>query len=699
VARRIPGIALIFLAGASIVAPASRSSAAAPPARVVVLTLDGTSIQDWEASPELSTFVAARATGLLATRTHSASPDPGLLRASAYATLGAGAAAEIRNPRRPTEAGRGVLAGALGEALARRGLQATAIGDGSGAGDGADAPAGLAAMRADGLIAVDSGSRLPLGYARRVWLRSDPAAPGGYTTDYVELERSLQAALDWASVVVVDLGDTWRADRAFANAPGARAPWLRRALRDAAGFAGDVVASLRSSDTLIVASIVPPLARVRGGKHLGAIAMSGHGLITGETTRRAGVVSLTDLGPTILARLSVPVPSEMQGRLVHAVPSTHAVETAAGLDRAFVRAMASRRPLTRVWLIGAAVLAAAAFLTVVAGRGKAPGRERVTIRWRDIVATALIAIAAAPATALVAPAMPGSSVTALVAWTFALAAATALLARALLGHARALLAVSLLVTVLFAADLLAGSPLAARSGIGFQVAGGGRFYGIDEGLLGVMLAGPLVAAGLAIDRARRAERARGWSVAMLVATAALASAPWWGSKFGAPFTLVPAFGVFVVLARGHRIARTSAIGIAIATVLVSASFTAADALRAPAVRSHIGREITGATPVGALVTRKLSGLVHITLTTVWLPVALVIAGSAAAIMRRRSNLTARALWGRPGTRAALWAIAAGSVFALGSNDTGIMTAAAALAIGAAAFYEPFLVPEDSPPRR
>jgi hypothetical protein len=179
------------------------------------------------------------------------------------------------------------------------------------------------------------------------------------------------------------------------------------------------------------------------------------------------------------------------------------------------------------------------------------------------------------------------------------------------------------------------------------------------------------------------------AAAGLAFLAVIAGAPSLGSKFGAPFTLVPAFGAFLFLALGRRIDRAGLIGIATATVLIAASLAAADALASPESRSHIGRELVGGTAPGALIARKLTSLVRVTFTTAWLPFAVAVAGSVAALTARRPDLVARALWGRPARRAALRALLVGFACALVSNDTGIMTVAAATAVAAPCFYQPF----------
>jgi hypothetical protein len=651
---------------------------------VVVITVDGTDIQDWA---NANVFTSPFGFGLLSTRTGADANDVGELRASAYATFGAGTAVAVGPGSR---AGRhdGAIVGLLGESISRApgGLVATAIGDGSGT-DTRDAPASLAVMRLDGTAAISPFERLAASRASTDVSRPDPRSPGGRRTDPVAVRNVIRERLRWASLVVVDTGDTARADRTYADDASARAGWMRRALVEASVLADDVRAMLGPKDTLMVASLVPPATRVHRGVYLGAIAFTeSSSLPTSATTRQDGVVTLTDLAPTVLQHFGEAAPAGMTGRPIRFVSASDARSSAVRDDWDYERALRSRQPLTRVWLIAAALLSALAFVTVAAGRGS-PARQ--------LIGVGLLAAASAPAAFLIAPLLPGDSVVAAGWWTAAIAIGAATFARVTLGQGRALAATTLVTAVLYAVDLIAGSPLAARSALGFQIAGGGRFYGLDEGMLGVLLAAPLVAAGISADRSRDPRRATiAWTI-VLAGLAVLAAAPAFGSKFGAPYTLVPGFGVFVTLAAGHKLDRKAVIGIAVATVLLSASLAVADALSSSETASHIGRELVGRTAVGSLVARKLTSLVKVTTTTVWLPAAAVIAGLAVLLLVRRRDLVARAMWGKPAARAALWGGVVGCAFALVSNDTGIITVAAAAPIIGAAFYGPLLVPDQA----
>jgi hypothetical protein len=688
VLRRAARLALVTLLATALFPSPARAQS---PGRVVVLTVDGTSIQDWAAAGAFSSFGSM---GLLATRTGASSKDPVALRASAYASLGAGTALELVAGEPVTKRRGDAVPGLLGEALLRTGAKAVAIGDASGT-DVSDAPAGLATMDLSGRAAIAPDDTAEAMLAPTNVSRLDGNSPGGRRTDRVALHLVLDRALEWAKVIVVDLGDAERADRTFGRDPAARAEWVARALEDASLIAEDVREQLTENDTLVVASLAPPLERAGAGVNLGAVAfLNGRGAPTSGTTRQRGVIALGDLGPTLLRAAGIEPPEQMHGRVARFEPESSRLLAAAGRDADLARALRSRRPLTRAWLIAAAALSAMAFIVIAAGRGRAPPRSRLPRGVRDALGIGLIAVSVAPGAFLVAPIVAGGhSVAAVGWWAAGLSLAGALAARVSLGYERGLAVAAVVVAALVAADLIAGSPLASRSAIGFQVAGGGRFYGVDEGMLGVMLAAPLVGGGVLMDHAHRRDRMLALQTIGLAAIAFLAAAPAFGSKFGAPYTLVPAFGVFCVLAAGRRFTKRHAIGVAIATLLLSASLAAVDALGAPEARSHIGNEVAGRTAVPSLVGRKLTSLAKVTTTTAWLPAVIVIGGTAALLMVRRRDLYARAMWGRPAARGALAAGIVGCLFAMASNDTGIITVGAAAPFLAAGFYGALLVPD------
>jgi hypothetical protein len=628
--------------------------------RVIIVAVDGTTLGDWSGLPAFRAILDEGSVAVLSTRTPCPCDEGFAARASAYRTFAN-------------------LGGSLlGEQLRAARIPATVIGDANGL-DGADLSAAIAIESRDGTVEVSPGRRFPVATAPIGTGRSDPGAPGNRRTDFVQVRARLDAALGWARLVIVDLGDTERADRTLNADPAAQQPWVKLALRDADRFLGGLRASLRPSDVLIVVSIAPPLARASEGIRLGAVAASGlgRGLLASETTRRAGMITIADLAATVADRFGIAVRSGARGRPVFVHADRDAPAAAGALERDVILAHRSRVPGVRTWMWSTAALIALAFTLVVAGRGRRPGVERFPRHSRDLVATGLVAVAIAPAAMLLAPVFTETPASA--GWlSLALAIGLALTAHLILGHERALLAGLIATGVVLLGDTLAGGPLALRSAIGPQIAPGLRLAGTSETVLAVVLIAPFVVAGLALDRTRHRSWIAGAPAAALTLAVLASAAPTLGARIAAPAVGIPAIAVLLAFATGRAHVQARHLhAIVIASLMGTGLAAAVHLLRDPPPPPSSG----------------LGAWYHAGFATAWLATAIAAAGVATSLLTRRRALTARAYWGRPYLRATL--VVAGGIAAalLVAGSGGVESAATAAALTTPAFLLPFLAPD------
>ncbi|MGH9269411.1 MAG: hypothetical protein ACRD0D_14700, partial [Acidimicrobiales bacterium] len=211
--------------------------------------------------------------------------------------------------------GLGAAAGLLGERLAAAGRRTAVVGNAdftrlplpqvlpsatrgslwSSPDAGIHREAALAAMRRDGTV--------PLGEVGRRLLRDDPAAPFGITTSASALMEAFRRVAASSDFIVVETGDTARADAYSLRLPAER----RRSIRlEALGRADRqieaLVGAVDSSKTLLVvlAPTTPGGANQRG--QLRPVVLKGpglpHGLLTSGSTRRRGLISVPDLTVT-----------------------------------------------------------------------------------------------------------------------------------------------------------------------------------------------------------------------------------------------------------------------------------------------------------------------------------------------------------------------------------------------------------------
>ena len=629
-----------------VVLSAASPAGAAPSRRVFILWLDGSTISDWS-SPSLPNFhrlLNEAAVGILSTRTAHESSDPTVMRENAAVTFGAGAqaGAEGGKPIKVAGATPGLLADALARAGYRTIFAVAPIGD---------QDAALALARSNGalpaFIDVGNGGNL---------VGRTPQEPG-----------------------VAFLAD---ADH--------------RSLTNADEMLGAILKGMSAHDLLVVVSGDPPVARQKRGVRLSAVAIQGPGfgtgLLTSGTTRRDGLITLTDLAPTIVDALGLPPLNGITGRVATVVPRAHAATYLQHFDRDIVRASLDRYPLTRWMLVIAMVLVALA-LTLTVFAGPAPSTSsRVPRGARDWLATLLLAVTTAPLSLYINGAFHPSSLSVAALEAAGVALGLSICARAAAGLIGAFVVVLSLTALVPLIDLLFGTPLGVRSPLAFQVAGGGRFYGIDGGMLGVVVGAEIFAAALLIERARDQRRAGQLIALMFAASVWLLGAPSYGSKFGAALTAVPAFGVLALLIAGKRLTRASVALIAIATLAVTGLLIAVDALRTSGAQSHVARAVEGRSSAWAIITRKVHLQWVTTAHTIWTPAILVFAGAVAVVLWRRRDLVARALEWHTLLRPALLAALVGGIAGFVFNDGGVLVTAPIAMFAAAVVFSTLLTP-------
>ena len=339
---------------------------------------------------------------------------------------------------------------------------------------------------------------------------------------------------------------------------------------DAADLAA-TLAALAGSCTLVASASTPD-----DNRHLGVLAASpecglGQAGLGSESTHQDDLVTLPDVTRTFLG-------------LAGTGPTVPLTATT-GVDRqdlvdADARARAADHNRTKlVWLF---------VLLHLAGAVLAVTRPRA----RPVLACALLAVPSAAFLMMVVP-----------WWRWGLGAAvvTGGLLSAVLAVGGAALcrrdvragvgALAALAAVVVGVDALFGGALEIDAPFGNSPIGAGRFFGIGNIGSGFLVAGLLVAGGLALDAwGRRALPAvvGGMAVGLVVL-----GAPWFGADAGGVVYGGLACGVLVV---GYLRGRVGARGLAalgVAAVLVVVLFALVDLGRGAGPSTHLGRAVAG----------------------------------------------------------------------------------------------------------
>jgi len=430
---------------------------------------------------------------------------------------------------------------------------------------------------------------------------------------------------------------------------------------------GGVLAAVPAGARVVVAS----LADSGRTPHLQLVAARGPGFGPGwlrtSSTRQTALVQSTDLTPTLLTLLDVPAPAGLVGSPLRTLSASAGDAPRAADDRLekvldLDQAAQQVRPLVGPFFTGLVLAQILLYgLAAVALRHRwAEGSARTRVlAW---VRRLALVFGAVPISTYLANSVPWwrSSSPLLVVVLVVAGYVAVLSALAQLGPWRRrflgpLGAVAGLTSAVLAADILTGSRLQTSSLMGLQPVVAGRFYGFSNVAFALFATGALLLATALADALLQTEgkqdqqSARRRAAAVVAAVGVVATAldvsPVWGSDFGGPIAMVPAFAVLTLFVLGLRLSWRRLLLIAVGTVVVLTAVSVADWMRPPESQTHLGRFVQTVLDGGALQVIARKGEQNLTIL-VSSPLSLLIPFAAvfvALVLMRPSSWGARAL--------------------------------------------------------
>ncbi|HXJ28685.1 MAG TPA: hypothetical protein VNH17_23460 [Streptosporangiaceae bacterium] len=561
-----------------------------------------------------------------------------------------------------------------------------------GAGGGARVPALPAIIRANepyhespawGLLGTLATCATAVGPGAALALAAPSGAVASYLPSAADLSPSVLAR---CPLTVVDLGQIEATERVRASAID----------RQLARLAAELPAG-----TLLLVTAPGAAAGQSAGSapagppHLMSVVVSGPGFASGQldsaATRRPGIVTLTDLTPTVAGWLGSAVPAGTVGARITRSDRGDLDATVAGLR--------ARDTAEQVWIathgwffIGYGIAVALAFGVPAAlfwGAEPRP-RERRARCWRAAGTVA----AAVPLASFLANNFRWWELDGPAWWLYGLTAAgTLVLATAALlrgpwrrdpvGPMGVLCAATLLV---LAVDVMTGSRLQLDAPYGLSLLVSGRYYGIGNDALGVYCVSALVAAGWIAGLVRRPALA-----AALVGLLAVVASGWpgFGAKAGGTIALVPCLVLLVAWLAGFRLGGRMAVPVAFSGLALFLVFAAISFLLPAAGISDMGAFAADLLHgrAGDVLQRKAgSNVGSITTSTLGWLIPVVAVASAAALWRpaaMRLRTLACAFEARPLLRILGWLCWLVLVIGWFADDSGVIVPAAAL---------PFVIP-------
>ena len=590
------------------------------------------------------------------------------------------------NDREPYDA----VLGSLGDTLQEAGLGAVAIGNADGTdtiGPSYERQVGLAVVTGDGVIpAGNLGSEL---------LVNDASSPFGRRLDIDAVAAAFRSA--WAApagedggLVVVEASDLARTLRYRDRVDQSRFDDL---WTDALADTDRLVARLLEEvdlDRDAVLTAAPYNLPNDKDLTIAGLHVPGRsaGYLRSASTQRSGFVTLVDLAPTVLQRLDVGRPVDMEGRPAELVGSNDTYEQK--VDRLATLNAASRfreQTLFPTTLVIVLVLAIACGAAAALVARRSTGRARRLVWWLALVDLAMLPFS------YLARAFPLEDLGSGFYWAFVLigavlVATVATVVATRLGRPRlALVAMLVLVTGVLLGDVMTGSRLSLSAAFGYSPTGNSRLYGISNYSFGqVAAASCLLAAFVAALPPER--RTRWAALGLLGAVLVVIGIPIWGSDVGGIIAFTPTILVFAGLLwrRGVNV-RNLVIG-SLATVAAVTVFGFIDLARPADERAHLGRLFErigneGLEPLTSIIERKLLANLRVSTTSFWIA-AIPVAVAFLVFLTRYPGRPLEAVRARiPTLHVGLVAAAVAAVLGSLVNDSGAIVGGVTLMVVAA----------------
>lgn len=688
--------------------------------RAILLIFDGISLEDISQAhpPHIENLIRSGGIGLMNTR--SARSGDG---ASGYLTIGSGAlsdargtieaglafngdriyegrpAAEIygsQNPqkaraesvvvlaapllvRRNAEGDYGAKPGLLAETLKSADKRVSVVGN---------ADFSSKHHREAALITMDSSGLVAEGQVERELLAQDPAKPFGLKTDYEKLLAASLKLLESSDLLIVELGDSSRVN-AYADflTEEAFAEQRRAALLEGDAFLGRLLRARRGeNDLIMVLSPNPPRSfKELPGQLTPLIAAGpgiGHGLLTSPTTRRNGLVTNTDIAPTVLEHLGAPVPEDMSGRSIAIRHSDSPLRFLLRSEEKIMAAATQRKPILTVYV-------ALVFMLLVLGALSLPlPLEAYLVR---AIQFSLIWALAVPLALLLLPLLPASSLNLTALLAVSLSGLAAVLAWAATRHFLRTVGVIAGATVfLISADILFGAPLMKSSLLGYDPLIGARFYGLGNEYMGVLIGAALIGTTILLDSYSKDSRLllplTGISFLLLILLIGL---PQLGANTGGTIAATAAFLLAFARLQGKKLTIKNTAIIAAVVLLVVSLFVVVDYFNSTSNQSHVGKAVSlirkeGAKSALDIVQRKVATNLKLIQWTIWSKVFIVSLLIFAFVFARPIGVFKRITERYPNVTSGIYAVIAGSVVALIFNDSGVVAAATMIIFGVVA---------------
>ncbi len=639
------------------------STQAENPGKFIIILLDQLSLQEVShfGDSELIDLLDNSAQALMNVRT-----DKGIESQYTYQAFGAGSRGEEY----------GAIPGLLGQTLKDYNLKAALYGN---------TDYGIEENREAVTIIMDENGQIDYGDISKDMLLQDLDFPGGWRTDYRQLSQAFRQGYAEYEVIVLEVGDIARIKRAVSlqeiNTENMES-LINQTLLRVSSLISEIRETIKEEeDQLMIVAPTPDQVSEYAAK-LTWVSLSGQndvGILSTATTRRPGLVTISDLAPTILSYFQISSPPEIIGRPIYAVDNIHG-----GIGRLLqLQVRIQRTSEWRPWYIKAFILIQIIILILATMTFFA--RKYAIGHWWKIITTLILGVILIPLTFLIfSPYLIPDFGAYLVFFVAIIGIFTWLAKHYLRPPIFQIVFITVVTVLLILIDIIRKSPWMSSSLLGYCPVIGARYYGIGNEFMGILIGGTLLGwTGLLDYVGWLKERRLVLTPLVFLGVTILIGIPALGANFGGTVTALAAFGFTYVLmferSRRFKIILVSLLAI----ILFLSIIIISDTYSWTGERSHLGQTIhllkdQGISALYAIISRKLSMNLKLLRWTIWTRVLLTFIAVLALLFKRPKGYLQALISDHPNFTLGFMGVILGSVITMMVNDSGVVAAATLL---------------------
>lgn len=525
------------------------------------------------------------------------------------------------------------------------------------------------------LIVMDEKGIVDFGDVSDNILKRDALSPFGIMTDYDLLYQKYIQLKQKPDLTIFQLGDTLRANDYHKYAMDKiNEKNKKRALSKADEFIGKILKEGSPNTLYIVLTPLPPSKDMGQKSYLTPIILFGPGFtkgyVTSETTKREGIVTNTDLMPTILQYFDIPIPTFLTGHPLYNSGYKGNVDKLLAESYKLVFNYTYRPIFLKTYVVLEIIILIFALLVLLFLK-----------KYAVYLKPLLFFVSTIPLTFLLLPLFNYTELYHSIIGILFLTAVSIIAIHEISPYGYYFYAIIGLATSLaLLIDLVTGQYLLKNSFLSYDVIGGARFYGIGNEYIGVLIGAVLCFTTMAFEKFSNKKVLFYLVAAIYVVVFYFIAAPNIGTNVGGAIAAFGAFAVSLLLLSGKKIDIKNLIYIGLGIILMLLGLFYLDSLRPVSQQTHIGQTFAlvkshGIKSLLQIFERKLLMNYKLIKYSIWSRVLLTLIGVLFILFFKPVGVLSKIFKKHDYIRVCFVSTLIGSILALAFNDSGIVAAA------------------------